>query len=110
MSATLVKIITLRCRATTNLKKDDGLGDGIPLNWPCFLFVFPLFSTKKKKKKPKLGKKGGKKSHYDMSIHYNNEDRNFMPRWTTILSFGEQKMNLKFFTIKKYININIKLN
>ena len=78
MSATLVKIITLRCRATTNLKKDDGLGDGIPLNWPCFLFVFPLFSTKKKKRSQNYGKKGGKKSHYDMSIHYNNEDRKFV--------------------------------
>ena len=62
MSATLVKIITLRCRATTNLKKDDGLGDGIPLNWPCFLFVFPLFSTKKKKKEAKITEKRGEKN------------------------------------------------
>ena len=97
MSATLVKIITLRCRATTNLKKDDGLGDGIPRNWPCFLFVFPLFSTKKKKKKPKLRKKGGKKSHYDMSIHYNNEDRNFMQRWNNDFVIWGPKHKPKIF-------------
>ena len=87
MSATLVKIITLRCRATTNLKKDDGLGDGIPLNWPCFFVCFSFVFNQKKKEEAKIREKRGEKSHYDLSIHYNNEDRNFMPRWTTILSY-----------------------